>query len=99
MELDESKYITLERSVEDLVQNTKTTISQFSANYGGYLMILVNEIMYFFEYDGTIINKADLSGSINSTYYTLAPYFFPNIQLFKKNFIFIFIISFRPYYF
>ena len=74
MEIDESKYITLERQIEDLYQYGKTTISQFDANNGGYLMILANEIMYFFKYDGTFINKADLSGSINSTYYTLIPY-------------------------
>ena len=74
MELDESKYITLERQIENLYQYGKTTISQFDANNGGYLMILANEIMHFFKYDGTFINKVDLSGSINSTYYTLIPY-------------------------
>ena len=74
MELYESKYITLYRGIENLDQYGRTTISQFDADNGGYLMVLANEIMYFFKHHGTLINKADLSGSINSTYYTLIPY-------------------------
>ena len=74
MELDESKYVTLRTSIENLEQNAKTTISQFSEDYGGYLMILVNDIMYYFNNDGTLINSIDLSDSINSKYYTLIPY-------------------------
>ena len=74
MELYESKYITLDKGIENLDQYGRTTISQFDADNGGYLMVLANEIMYFFKHDGTLINKVDLSGSINSTYYTLIPY-------------------------
>ena len=44
-------------------------------------MILVNDIMYFFKYDGTLINSTDLSYSINSTYYSLIPYKVENCYL------------------
>ncbi len=74
MELYESKYVILKKSIENLEQNGKITISQFPSDYGGYLMVLVSDVIYFFTYDGTLINSTDLSDSINSIYYTLIPY-------------------------
>ena len=78
MEEDTSKKITLEKGIESDDENTKTTISQFPANFGGNILILVIDIIYFFKHDGTFINSVNLTinltDTINAKYYCLIPY-------------------------
>ena len=47
---------------------------QFPEKDNGYVMVLVSENIYFFESDGTIINKADLKDIIDDDKYCLIPY-------------------------
>ena len=75
MELDNSKTLTLNKSIKFPHEYGKTAISQFPANQGGYIIILVNEFIYFFRREGTHIGSIDLiSDLLNYKYYTLIPY-------------------------
>ena len=75
MELDISKNLTLKKPITSIDEYEKTAISQFPANQGGYILILVNEFIYFFEHEGTHIGSIDLpSDLLKFKYYTLIPY-------------------------
>ena len=71
---DESKKIIFERQINSLEESDKTTITQFPTNYKGYILVLANDIIYFFKHDGIFINSADLTDSISSSHYFLVPY-------------------------
>ena len=60
MELDNSKNLTLKKLITSIDEYEKTAIFQFPANQGGYIIILVNEFIYFFEHEGTHIGSIDL---------------------------------------
>ena len=68
----------MKKKIESKEENSKTTISQFPANFGGYIFILVNDIIYFFNHDGTFINSVNITvniaDTINAKYYCLIPY-------------------------
>ena len=71
---DTTKKISFDNQIQSADENEKTVIDQFSANNGGYIMILVKDILYFFQNDGTFINSVDLTSSINGKHYYLIPY-------------------------
>ena len=55
-------------------ENYKTAIEQFSAEYGGYILILVKNIIYIFHPDGTFIYSSNYSNFLSGTYYCITPY-------------------------
>ena len=55
--------------------NYKIVMAQFSNKDGGYVLIIVMNILYFFEKDGTFLISVDLSNLINGNYYySITPY-------------------------
>ena len=71
---DTSKTITFENKISNIEENEKVSMAQFSEKDKGYIMILTNETMYFFESDGTIINITNLKDSIFGSHYCLIPF-------------------------
>ena len=69
---EEGKFIPLNITTEQ--DNIKTTLTQFSSENDGYILILVMDIIYFFKADGTFIISSDISNLINNEYYCLVPY-------------------------
>ena len=55
-------------------ENYKTAMAQFSEDNGGYILILVKNIMYIFQHNGTIVFSSDFSNYLNGTYYCITPY-------------------------
>ena len=53
---------------------SKSEMVQFSEEDGEYIMILAMNIIYFFEQNGNLLDKADLSEYINADYYSLVPF-------------------------
>ena len=71
---DEDKKILIEKEILLQSEFEKTTIAQFSEEDGEYIVIIINDTLYFFKENGTPITSIDLSNSINSIYYCLIPY-------------------------
>ena len=71
---DNDKKILFEKEITLQSEFEKTTIAQFSEEDGGYIMIIVNDTLYFFQENGTPIKSLDLSISISSLHYCLIPY-------------------------
>ena len=69
---EEGKFIPLNIITEQ--DNYKTTLTQFSPENDGYILILVMDIIYFFKADGTFIISSDISDLIDNEYYCLVPY-------------------------
>ena len=69
-----SKKINFETQIQSLEESEKTTIVQLPLKYGAYLMILVNDIIYFFAQDWNFIHSFNLTDSINGLHYSLIPY-------------------------
>ena len=59
---------------ENKIKNEKIFIKQYSNEYGEYILILVLDILYFFESDGTKINSIYLKEISNADCYCLVPY-------------------------
>lgn len=75
LKLDESKKISFINPIVSKEENEKTTMVQFSENNGGYIMIIVKEILYILNYNGSQINYLNLSDySIDAKHYSLIPY-------------------------
>ena len=66
------KYVSLYIPSEQ--DNYKTAMTQLSVEDNGYIIILVMNIIYFFEADGNFIISSDISNLINGEYYCLTPY-------------------------
>ena len=71
---DSTKKISFETNFPSSDDNSKTTISQFSSQDGGDIMVLVLDKMYFLTYEGTKEGEVDLSDEINGEHYSLTPY-------------------------
>ena len=71
---DSSKKILFFTNFTDFSYNSKTTLSQFSAEDGGDVMILVLDKIYFLTCEGTKEGEVDLSGIITGDHYSLTPY-------------------------
>jgi len=65
-----SKKIALENKIEI----EKICIKQFLKEYGEYIIILMLDILYFFESDGTKINSIYIPEILNADCYSLVPY-------------------------
>ena len=79
---DSTKIIIFNKSISSPANNSKTTISQFSSEDGGYVMVLVLDIMYFLTCEGTLVGVVDLLGEINGDHYSLVPYKKEGIELY-----------------
>ena len=71
---DSTKKCSFETNFPLPKDNSKTTISQFSSQDGGDIMVLVLDKMYFLTCEGTKEGEVDLSGEINGEHYSLNPY-------------------------
>ena len=73
---DTTKKITFNdgQKINNEDEYAKTTMVQFSEKDGGYIMILVKDILYIFDADGNKITSFDFSSSINAKHYCLIPY-------------------------
>ena len=71
---DISKKIIFQNPINSIARSEKVELKQFSTEDEGYIMILVDDTIYFFESDGTNIKIFDLSNSINGNYYCLIPF-------------------------
>ena len=71
---DTTKKIIFEPQISSAEENKKTTLAQFSADNGGYIIILVMDILYIFDPDGNKIDSYDLREYINAIHYCLIPY-------------------------
>jgi len=71
---DSTKKISFETSFSELFDISKVTISQFSSQDGGDVMVLVINKIYFLTCEGTKEGEADLSEEINGEHYSLTPY-------------------------
>ena len=74
LEEDTSKKIIFEKQFSDGSESEKVAMAQFSEEDGEYIIILSNEIIYFFESDGTKINDVNLTDIIDANYYCLIPF-------------------------
>ena len=59
---------------ENKIENEKIYIKQYSKESGAYIIILVYDILYFFESDGTKINSAYIPFISNADCFCLVPY-------------------------
>ena len=59
---------------ENKIENEKIYIKQYSKESGAYIIILVFDILYFFESDGTKINSAYMPFISNADCFCLVPY-------------------------
>ena len=71
---DTTKTIFFTKNITEETEGVKVEMVQFPEKDNGYVMVLVSENIYFFESDGTIINKADLKDIIDDDKYCLIPY-------------------------
>ena len=78
---DEKKNITFEKPLNQRTLNDKTVLTQFSAQNGGYILILVMDILYIFEDTGIIIDNINLNNNISSSRYYINPYKVENNKL------------------
>ncbi len=74
MEEEEEKKIIFDNLVSSEINNEKIEIVQFSEKDQSFIMILLFNIIYFFNNDGILINYVYLSNSENNFNYTLFPY-------------------------
>ena len=73
--IKEKTHIFNALSISSKEDDYKTTMAQFSNKDGGYLLILVMNILYFFKQDGSFLSSVDLSNLINGDYYySITPY-------------------------
>ena len=73
--LNENKHQFISLSNSSKEDNYKTTMIQFSNKDGGYILILVINIIYIFKQDGSFISSIDLSKIIKGDYYySITPY-------------------------
>ena len=73
-EEDESKKIIFETEIQSESECEKIAMTQFPSNYGGFIIILVKDILYFFQNDGTKISSENLPEIYSSSHYCLIPY-------------------------
>ena len=59
---------------ENKIENEKICIKQYLKEYGEYILILVFDIIYFLESDGTKINSISIPEISNADCYSLIPY-------------------------
>ena len=86
---EESKRILFDDVVSyDTLDEDKIIFEEFSKEDGGYLMITVTNLIYFFDSDGYIINFVYLSDDLKDLNYTLIPYK-------KENNFLYYIITYR----
>jgi hypothetical protein len=71
---DKTKNITFENKIDDRNKNDKTVLTQFSSEDEGYILILVMDILYIFESNGSIIDIITLPNTISSKNYYINPY-------------------------
>ena len=96
---DISKKILFKNNFSSKIDNEKISIVQFSEDNGGYIMILVFNLIYFFNSDGVKINTIILPNLIRAINYCLTPYKKENNYLYyiisypkEKNF---YLLEFR----
>ena len=89
-----NKAIPKNVNFENRIENENIYIKQYPKEFGAYIIILVFDILYFFEPDGTKINSVYLPEISNADYYCLVPYKKENNFLYylisytiKENFI------------
>jgi len=80
-EEDLTKNITFETRLNSRTNNDKTVLTQFSSEYEGYILILVMDILYIFESNGTIIDNITLTNTISANHYYINPYKVENNNL------------------
>ena len=71
---DKTKNITFKNPLNSRTYNDKTVLTQFSSEDGGYILILVMDILYIFESNGTIIENITLTNTISANHYYINPY-------------------------
>ena len=71
---DTSKAILFEKEFSDVSESEKVAMAQFSEEDEGYILILTNEIIYFFESEGINIDNVDLTDIIDAAHYCLTPF-------------------------
>ena len=67
--IEKRKAFTLEES-----NLSKVTMAQFSDRHGGYIIILVNDVIYLYKSNKDFMKSQNFSEIINSEYYNLIPY-------------------------
>ena len=83
---EESKKINFTIVSEE--ELAKLVMAQFPSEYGGYILIFIQNIIYIFDNDKNNLKIQNVSDSINGNYYSLTPYKKDNNNL-------IFIISYK----
>ena len=81
-EEDNTKKIVIEGQTLDKENYNKLSISQFSSDNDGYILILAYNRIYFLNSDGTLIISYDLSEYIDGVSYCLLPYKKDNTYLY-----------------
>ena len=76
---DKAKNITFKNQLNSRTDNEKTVLTQFSSEDEGYILILVMDILYIFESNGTIIENITLTNTAN--HYYINPYKVENNNL------------------
>ena len=71
---DKTKNITFKNQLNYRPYNDKTVLTQFSSEDEGYILILVMDILYIFESNGTIIENITLTNTISANHYYINPY-------------------------
>ena len=71
---DKAKNITFKNQLNSREDNDKTVLTQFSSEDEGYILILVMDILYIFESNGTIIENITLTNTISANHYYINPY-------------------------
>ena len=71
---DKSKKITFEEEITTEAQCEKISMTQFSENYGGYIILYAQGNLYFFENDGKFIKSFDCSIISDYAHSSLIPY-------------------------
>ena len=75
MNEEESKRILFDNLIPyEVFEEDKIIFEQFSIKEGGYFMLAVTNIIYFFDSEGYLINFVYLGNELKSFNYTLIPY-------------------------
>jgi len=69
-----TEVISKKISFENKIEFEKICIKQYLKEYGEYILILVSDILYFFESDGTKIYSKYIPEILNADCYSLVPY-------------------------
>jgi len=68
------KVISFNTSISSDIENRKTAMAQFAHENGGYILIIVKDILYILEANGNLIHSLSITDYFTSTNYYIIPY-------------------------